>query len=117
MPEEGRTSLAQQATLTERSDPTAIPYGWTSQRHVAQLIRFCRMQPLGALGGLIVLLLVLTGILAPQIAPHGPKEANFEQYLPPSAEFPMGTDHLGRDMFSRVVHGAAICYEATPHCC
>ncbi|MGH7318436.1 MAG: ABC transporter permease, partial [Candidatus Rokuibacteriota bacterium] len=42
------------------------------------------------------------------LAPHGPKEAGFAQYRPPSAEFPMGTDQLGRDMLSRVIWGARL---------
>jgi peptide/nickel transport system permease protein len=101
--------LARQATLTEKADQTATSrHGWTGRRGVLQLIRFCRMQPLGALGGLIVLLLIVAALLAPQIAPYGPKEASFEQYLPPSREFPMGTDHLGRDILSRVIWGARL---------
>jgi ABC-type dipeptide/oligopeptide/nickel transport system permease subunit len=67
-----------------------------------------RRQPLGAAGAVIVALLVLTALLAPQLAPHGPKEAAFAPYLPPGGEFPMGTDHLGRDMLSRVVWGARL---------
>src|SRR3972149_1114206 len=65
-------------------------------------------QPLGAIGGLIVLALIATAIFAPQLAPHGAKDAAFTQYLPPSAEFPMGTDQLGRDVLSRVVWGARL---------
>jgi peptide/nickel transport system permease protein len=72
------------------------------------LRRFCVTQPLGAAGGVIVLLLVITAILAPQLAPHGPKEAGFEQYSAPSTAFPMGTDHLGRDILSRVIWGARL---------
>jgi peptide/nickel transport system permease protein len=70
--------------------------------------RFVLRQPLGAIGGLIVLVLVATAALAPRLAPHGAKEATFAQYLPPSAEFPMGTDQLGRDVLSRVVWGARL---------
>lgn len=69
---------------------------------------FAARQPLGAIGGFIVLVLVATAVFAPQLAPHGPKEAPFAQYLPPSAEFPMGTDQIGRDILSRVVWGARL---------
>lgn len=72
------------------------------------LWRFAARQPLGAIGGVIVLALVVTAVLAPRLAPHGPKEALFPQYMSPSAEFPMGTDQLGRDMLSRVVWGARL---------
>lgn len=70
--------------------------------------RFAVRQPLGAIGGVIVLVLAATAILAPQLAPHGAKDAAFTQYLPPSAAFPMGTDQLGRDVLSRVIWGARL---------
>jgi peptide/nickel transport system permease protein len=69
---------------------------------------FVSSQPLGAAGGAIVLLLIVTALFAPLLAPHGPKDAAFAQYRPPSAEFPMGTDHLGRDMLSRIIWGARL---------
>jgi peptide/nickel transport system permease protein len=69
---------------------------------------FLRHQPLGAAGAVVVAALVVTAVLAPWLAPHGPKEAAFAPYLPPSAEFPMGTDQLGRDILSRVVWGARL---------
>jgi peptide/nickel transport system permease protein len=69
---------------------------------------FASRQPLGAIGGLIVLALVATAIFAPRLAPYGAKDATFTQYLPPSAEFPMGTDQLGRDILSRVIWGARL---------
>jgi ABC-type dipeptide/oligopeptide/nickel transport system permease subunit len=65
-------------------------------------------QPLGLIGGVIVLILVATALFAPVLAPHGPKEATFAPYLAPSAQFPMGTDQLGRDILSRVVWGARL---------
>ena len=76
--------------------------------YLTALVRFAYRQPLGAIGGILVFLLVMTGILAPQLAPHGPKEASFTAYTPPSFEFPMGTDHLGRDVLSRVIWGARL---------
>lgn len=72
------------------------------------LTRFAVRQPLGAIGGLIVLALTVTATFAPQLAPHGAKDAAFTQYLAPSAEFPMGTDQLGRDILSRVIWGARL---------
>lgn len=79
-----------------------------ARRAVASLRWFAATQPLGAVGGVLVLVLIVTAIFAPQLAPHGAKDAAFAQYLPPSAEFPMGTDHLGRDVLSRVVWGARL---------
>jgi len=78
-------------------------------RWVARVLgRFAARQPLGAAGAVIVLVLVATAAFAPQLAPHGAKEAAFAPYLPPSAEFPFGTDQLGRDILSRVIWGTRL---------
>ena len=74
----------------------------------ATIGRLVRRQPMGAAGGLIVLVLIAVAVLAPRLAPHGAKDASFSPYLPPSAEFPMGTDQLGRDVLSRVIWGARL---------
>jgi peptide/nickel transport system permease protein len=74
----------------------------------AAIGRLVRRQPLGAAGGLIVFVLIAVAVLAPRLAPHGAKDASFSPYLPPSAEFPMGTDQLGRDVLSRVIWGARL---------
>lgn len=70
--------------------------------------RFLLRQPLGAAGALVVVVLVAVAVLAPWLAPHGPKETAFAPYLAPSAEFPMGTDQVGRDVLSRVIWGARL---------
>jgi peptide/nickel transport system permease protein len=74
----------------------------------ARLGRLLSLQPLGAAGAFIVLVLVATAVFAPQLAPHDAKEAAFAPYLPPSAGFPLGTDQLGRDILSRVIWGARL---------
>ncbi|MBI1736568.1 MAG: ABC transporter permease [Candidatus Rokubacteria bacterium] len=74
----------------------------------SRLARLIGRQPLGLAGALIVLVLVVTAALAPVLAPHGPKDAAFAAFRPPGAEFPMGTDQLGRDQLSRVIWGARL---------
>jgi peptide/nickel transport system permease protein len=74
----------------------------------AALRRFVLDQPLGAAGGIVVFGLIAIALLAPAIAPHGPKDATFSPYLSPSREFPMGTDQVGRDVLSRVIWGARL---------
>lgn len=66
-----------------------------------------RVPVLGVLGGAIVTFWVAMALLGHWVAPH-PAGAivDMEVFLPVSAEFPMGTDYLGRDMLSRVLHGA-----------
>ena len=63
--------------------------------------------PLSAWFGLMVILLyVIVAATAPMIAPHGETELVGDPSLPRSAEFLLGTDRLGRDMFSRLIYGA-----------
>jgi len=62
---------------------------------------------LSILGALIVFVFVLVGIIGPYASPYDPLKANFRETLrPPSVEHLMGTDRLGRDVLSRVMHGA-----------
>jgi len=81
-------------------------------------IRLVREKPLGTIGGIIVLLMLLTGIFAdlswlglPDIglAPYGYKQINMsERLVGPSASHWLGTDGLGRDLLSRIIYGARI---------
>ncbi len=66
------------------------------------------LQPLGLIGAAILLGFILVALLAPWIAPHDPIAQEFRRLRPPSAENWFGTDQLGRDIFSRVIHGARI---------
>ena len=71
--------------------------------------RLVREKPLGALGGVVVLVFLFTGIFAPLLAPDGVNEPHPSDRLsPPSAQYILGTDTLGRDMLSRVIYGARI---------
>ncbi len=82
------------------------------------LIMLVKEKPLGTVGAVITLLLLLTGIFAdlawlglPEvgIAPYGMNEVNVGHYVePPSAQFWLGTDNVGRDILSRVIFGARI---------
>jgi peptide/nickel transport system permease protein len=73
------------------------------------LWQFCRRKPLGAIGGFIVLVLLIMALFAPWIAPY-----KYDESIPgarmkaPGAQFWMGTDNLGRDVYSRVVYGASV---------
>ena len=60
-------------------------------------------------GGLILLFLIVLAIFAPWIAPHSYAYQNLELGAqPPSSEFLLGTDTLGRDLFSRILYGARV---------
>ncbi len=73
------------------------------------VVRLVKEKPLGTAGGIIVLLMFLTGIFADFLAPYGVNEAHLKDRLePPSVQYIMGTDNLGRDQLSRIIHGARI---------
>lgn len=62
-----------------------------------------------ALFGLIVLsIFAFLAIFGQWISPHDPNAMQFDMLMPPSLAFPLGTDDLGRDLLSRVIHGTQI---------
>ena len=70
-------------------------------------IKLLRLSPLSARIGLaMVLINVFAAIFAPIIAPYGETEIVGDVWMPASSENYLGTDHLGRDMFTRLVYGA-----------
>ncbi len=75
------------------------------------LVRLSR-RPLALFGLIVILVVVLAAIFAPLIAPFPPDEQLFEGLtlegapLPPDSTFLLGTDLLGRDLFSRLLYGA-----------
>lgn len=79
--------------------------GW--QRFLRSLRRFARTKPLGAAGGVIVLLLLFVGLFAGVLAPYAYDDFDVRARLQgPSREHLFGTDEQGRDVFSRVLFGA-----------
>jgi peptide/nickel transport system permease protein len=64
-------------------------------------------RPISAFGTSIFLLFLFLAIAGPWLAPYGSNEQIYsDARQPPSAEHPFGTDHLGRDVFSRILHGS-----------
>ena len=71
--------------------------------------RFLRKKPLGAAGGVLMLVMALTAVFADVLQTHDPIATNAAYTLgAPNAEHWLGTDHLGRDIYSRIVHGARV---------
>ena len=63
--------------------------------------------PISAWFGMIVIVVyVISAIFAPWIAPYGESEVVGRAYQPSSEQFWLGTDQIGRDMFSRLIYGA-----------
>ena len=81
---------------------------------VVAVVRFSRRNPLGAVGGLIVLALFVMALLAPMISPYEPRQIIREAdnkvpvYVAPGPAYLLGTDHVGRDILSRIIYGARI---------
>ena len=72
-------------------------------------LRVAKRKPLGAASAVIILALILAAVLADIIAPYDPLTvAESERLQPPSWTHPMGTDNLGRDILSRIIHGSRI---------
>ena len=73
------------------------------------LIRFLKEKPLGTACGIIILILILVAIFADALAPYPHKEAHLiDRLQTPSAKYLLGTDHIGRDLLSRLIYGARI---------
>jgi peptide/nickel transport system permease protein len=76
---------------------------------LAVFLFYCRRHPLGTVGGVIVLALVIAALFAGWIAPYDPLGTHADDSLaPPGAAHLLGADVMGRDLFSRIVHGARI---------
>lgn len=92
---EGQIAISQQLSGSSKSsaEPNVFRRG----------IRLVKSHPIGALGAAIVILVIIVAIFAPVIATHDPAAQESIRLLPPSAEHWMGTDELGRDVYSRII--------------
>ena len=91
--------------VRERSSLTFIHAGSRRRSQWTRLLR----EPGTALGLFLVVFLLLAGLAAPWLPLDDPDQISLsDKLLPPSLENPLGTDHLGRDILSRIVHGARI---------
>jgi peptide/nickel transport system permease protein len=95
------TVAADARTEIELTDD-ARPRSWlTIAKH------FAYRNPLGAAGGLVIVVMILVAMFADVIAPYNPVANSFDRlHQPPSLENLFGTDQFGRDVFSRIVYGA-----------
>jgi len=76
---------------------------------VGAVLFFIRRYPLGAIGALIMIAFVATAIFADAIATYDPLTTSARSSLaPPGDKHTLGADFMGRDVFSRIIHGARI---------
>jgi peptide/nickel transport system permease protein len=93
---------------------TARTLPWYAPPRVARAMREARRYPLVPLA-ILTFLLVIPALFAAQIAPYDPLKGSLAKRLKPpvweqggTIEHPLGTDKLGRDMLSRMIHGARV---------
>ncbi|MCK5779142.1 MAG: ABC transporter permease [Rhodospirillales bacterium] len=66
-----------------------------------------RKQPVGVAGLAVVILMIFAAIFAPWLTPYHPEYNDFANMLtPPGADYILGTDQFGRDIFTRILYGA-----------
>ncbi len=89
------------ATVPAASEPPVSP----TRNALRHLVR----HRLAMFGAVLVAIEVGLALLAPWIAPHEPNRMDYKAVLSgPTAEHPLGTDELGRDLLSRTLHGARL---------
>ena len=74
-----------------------------------KLKKMCRQNHLAAISAIVILIIILMAVFAPVIAPYGETEAILIDRLQgPSMKHLLGTDELGRDLFSRMLYGSRL---------
>ena len=95
------------------SDALGIPSAEIAPKRRSRLadffIRLVKEKPLGTISGIIILILIFVAIFADVLAPYPYKEIHLIDRLQgPSAQYLLGTDHIGRDFLSRLIYGARL---------
>ena len=86
----------------ESSLSRAVP-----RRRTSTWLRLVRQQPLGVVGALILIVMIVVALFAGYVAPFEPTQANASaRFTAPNAQYLLGTDQFGRDILSRLVWGA-----------
>jgi peptide/nickel transport system permease protein len=76
---------------------------------VNESLRSIARSPAGRIGAIIVVLTAVAALLAPVIAPYPPAALDVvNRFAGPGWQHPLGTDHLGRDLLSRILYGSRI---------
>jgi peptide/nickel transport system permease protein len=97
------------AIATRRTHTVETVRSWHRRPLWGALYKFVRTQPLGTVGAVVIVLMVLAAVFADVIAPYDAYELNQSlQFRPPSLAHWFGTDEFGRDVFTRIVYGARI---------
>jgi len=94
---------------TPRLKAVTAGLGWVNRQAWPATRKFIVTKPLGAAGGAIILVMVLTAIFADALTPYDPYTVDQRvQFTAPSLNYWFGTDEFGRDLFTRIVYGARV---------
>jgi peptide/nickel transport system permease protein len=78
-----------------------------ARRWLSVAVDFCRARPLGAIGAIVIVVMLFAALFAPVIAPYDPEGVDFGAMLmAPSASHWLGTDSFGRDVLARLIFGS-----------
>ena len=100
--------MTQRTKTTDRTELARVRRELTREQRVLFLRRFLRSRQ-AVTGALIVLLLLVTAVLAPVLAPADPlAQTVANRFAKPGAGYLLGADKLGRDLLSRIIFGARV---------
>ena len=89
------------------SEAAAPTLSYKAPKRRPPVLLFITQQPLGAGGLVFIVLMALCAAFAQWVAPHDPLAVDYGSMLaPPSWDYWLGTDSFGRDVLSRIIHGA-----------
>jgi peptide/nickel transport system permease protein len=102
--------LSTTATIElDRATPALTRRRGVARRSARALGRFVVRKPLGAIGAVIVIAMLIMAVFAERIAPYSYDETiRGARMRPPGAAHWLGTDNLSRDLWSRIVYGARV---------
>ena len=81
----------------------------SAPRRRSWIVRMFRGNLAAVLGAVVVVLVTVTALFAPYLAPYSPDEINLRNRMkPPSVEHVLGTDEVGRDLLSRIIWGSRV---------
>ncbi|XJZ29161.1 oligopeptide ABC transporter permease [Bacillota bacterium Lsc_1132] len=78
------------------------------ESYVRTVVRRFFKHRLAVAGFIVIMLIVLMAIFAPLLAPHNPYDVQNQFEAPPSAQHPLGTDQVGRDVLSRLIYASRV---------
>lgn len=98
---EAASAAQREGTLPPEALPEPVSQGKLVLR------KFLRHK-LAMISSVVLLLIILTAVIMPFFWPHAYEDASFPSFAPPSAEFPLGTTQVGKDMVSQILRGTQL---------